>query len=363
MDWRLPDSMNHICKTTSIGGLPPEWWDLVIGAWIASNAGDVVKALSLYDQADSQLEDAQLNGALSVLRHNSGNSAGMNFGSVLPIPATETKVVSLFFHGKSPPPPKERFRFPDSIIEKCIERFIEIVRLWQQTNYHWDNIAVQRQHIMVLSTGRCGTRALYELFCGSNLMPYHTYWFTVGAVERWEMACRLHAGDFSDMWVSDLWAATRAAEWLGEKSMIGLNHTDTIFAPAFAAIHPKAKFVYLHRNEHDVLRSFIDKKQWSDGAGHLPPLVYDICDGEFHFGLPEVGETAGVKHHLQFTASFCRAFGNVMGDRFLEISADKLFAQDREEVAKLLEFTGSDIDLDAGVEHFGTKINEKRHKL
>ena len=51
-----------------------------------------------------------------------------------------------------------------------------------------------------------------------------------------------------------------------------------------------------------------------------------------------------------------------MGDRFTEISADKLFAQDKEEISKLLEFTGSNIPLNKAVDHFKTKINEKAHK-
>lgn len=337
-----------------LGGPSIAWWHLVRNAWEASSRGDVSKALGLYDEADSYLNGPRLNGSLSVLRHNRGQGSG----SVLPVPATETSVISMFLHGDDPPVLESGGHLPQSITEKFIEAFLAC----DVMDLHVGNIDQPRPHVMVLSSGRCGTRSVYELFRDSNLMPYHTYWFTVGAFERWEMICRFHAGNFEGVCPSTLWAATRAAEWLGEKSMIGANHTDTIFAPVFAAIHPKSKFIYLHRNDADVTRSFIDKEQWGDGGGHFRPLAYEVRDNKIHLGLIDVTVTQGVWHHLSLTDSFCRAFGNVMGDRFTEISSDKLFRQDRDEIAKLLEFTGSDIDIEFAVEHFATKINEKAHK-
>ena len=89
--------------------------------------------------------------------------------------------------------------------------------------------------------------------------------------------------------------------------------------------------------------------------------MYDFGEG-YSFSLPEVNEVDGARWHLDYTEAFCRTFGRVMGDRFIEISSDRLFGRDREEISKLLEFVGSDIDLDCAVDHFATKINEKVHK-
>lgn len=179
---------------------------------------------------------------------------------------------------------------------------------------------------------------------------------------RWEMMCRLVEGNYDDLRAATEWTCCRAAEWLGEKPMIGLNHADTIFALVFAAIHKEARFVYLHRDRERVFNSFYRKNQWGGGYYHFRQVLYDF-NKRYEFYVPSIELAEGIAWHIDFTDVFSRAFGRVMGDRWIEISSDRLFAQDREEVAKLLEFVGSDIDLDVAVEHFATKINEKRHKI
>jgi hypothetical protein len=68
--------------------------------------------------------------------------------------------------------------------------------------------------------------------------------------------------------------------------------------------------------------------------------------------------------YLNFTETFARAMGRVVGpERFIEVSSDKLFAQDREEIGRLLAFTEADISIHDAVEHFGTKINSKDHRI
>ena len=44
---------------------------------------------------------------------------------------------------------------------------------------HRKNITEDREHVMVMSTGRCGTVSLYRLFVASNLTSHHTYWWHV----------------------------------------------------------------------------------------------------------------------------------------------------------------------------------------
>ena len=174
--------------------------------------------------------------------------------------------------------------------------------------------------------------------------------------------CRLCAGNHDDTTAMDEWISTRKAEGLGDKPMIGINHTDTIFAPVFAEIYPNSRFVYLRRNPEDVFQSFVTKNQWGSGANVFRPVLYNL-EGVYQFNLPQISEADGVRWHLEFTEGFSRNFGKTMGDRFIEISSDKLFAQDEAEINRLLEFTGSDIKLDEAKEHFTQKINEKRHKI
>lgn len=336
-------------------GAPPDWWNIVWAAWSASAMGDIGVARMLYGVADNDISQGVLNAGLSVLRHNIGPPGE---GSVNPVSPTETQVVTMFM----PPQPRQRGGRQDHEVAAVNEDYLGEFITGLRVGHHRQNISVDRPHAMVMSTGRCGTMSLFRLFQEGNLTPYHTYWFMTHPYDRFEMLCRLMANEYGDLSVVALWTACRAAEWLGEYPMIGINHSDTVYAPVFAAIHPEARFVYLRRDPEKVFESFRTKKQWVNGNNHFRPVMYSF-NGQYQYSIPPVEEDDGIRWHIEFTEVFSRAFGRVMGHRWIEISSDRLFGQDREEIAKLLEFTGSDIDIDVAVEHFGTKINEKAFKV
>ncbi|KKL64810.1 hypothetical protein LCGC14_2161270, partial [marine sediment metagenome] len=320
-----------------------DFWHQMYSGWLASKVGEVGLAKEYLSYADSMLAEGRLNPDLSVLRHN----IGIGEGSIESMEATEDEIISLFL------PQYTEETTGKYLIGDISEENIRSVIYGLEPGHHKDNIKTPRPHIMVMSTGRCGTMALHKLFRGSNLNSYHTYWFMTSAYSQWEMACRLYSGNHESLYSPAEWAATRAAEWLGENPMIGLNHMDTIFAPVFAAIHEKSKFVYLRRDPEKVFNSFYKKDQYKDGSNCFRPVLYDF-DPDYQFSLPDITEEEGINYHITETEKFCRTFGKVMGDRWIEISADKLFAQDRDEISMLLEFTGSDIPLDNAVEHFKT---------
>ena len=312
--------------------------------------GDVEKAKYHYSNADTGLIGGQLNPSLSILRHN----IGVGVGNVVPVEATEDCVNSLFLprHTKES---SGKYLLGD-IPEANIRRVIEGMK----PGHHKDNIKSPRPHVMVMSTGRCGTMAVYKLFQHSNLTPYHTYWFMVDPHTRWEMFCRLYSGNHESLYPAAEWASARAAEWLGVKPMIGLNHTDTIFAPVFAAIHEKSKFVYLRRDLAKVFKSFYTKNQYRNGSSCFRPIRYDFDHG-YQFSLPDITDKDGIRYHITETEKFCRTFGKVMGDRWIEISSDKLFDQDKSEIDKLLELIGSDVPIEKAEEHFKMPVNVLAH--
>lgn len=332
-------------------GAPPltsgHWWWIVWEAWQRSQEGDIDAALDLYREADHVIRASGncLNPSLSVIRHNGGTGEG----TVRPVPPNENIVVSLFL---------PRLKRPEAAKANSLIIGVPTENMMDMGDMKGGD---DRSHVMVMSTGRCGTQSLFRLFQNSNLESYHTYWFMQHPFSRAQFLCRLFAGRHEDKTAVEEWVSCRRPEWFGEKPMIGLNHTDTGFAPVFAALNKNSRFVYLRRDPSKVFKSFIDKGQWAGGANHFVPISCSFRRG-FRFSLPDIHETDGVLYHLYYTEAFSRAFGRVMGDRWIEISSDRLFGQDREEVAKLLEFTGSDIDLDFAVEHFATKINEKAHK-
>jgi hypothetical protein len=301
-----------------------------------------------------------LNASLSMLRAGPGEPGS---GAVRPIDATEDQVVSVYLPWMCYPEeltaePRPTPHTSGSIPAKNIHKLIDGL----EPGHHQDNIKEHRPHVMVMSTGRCGTMSLHKLLQGSNLESYHVYWWMNASFTKWEMMCRLYAGNFDSLHPMAEWAACRAAEWSGDKPMIGLNHTDTVFAPVFAAIHPKSKFVYLRRDPEKVFKSFYSKDQYGDGWTCFRTLKYNFDNG-FQFSVPEQDEKEAIWDHIRQTEEFSRTFGEIMGDRWIEISADKLFSQDTDEIARLLDFTGSDIPLDNAVEHFKTPTNVKAHKV
>jgi hypothetical protein len=362
----IGDPVSHFANKELIGadaeggdpGIPHFFWYVLYSGYCCSWLGKPDEALEHYRVADYMLEEGVVNPALSILRHN----VGVASGSTRSPAATEDQVYSFFLEGPAPQRdglPHLVSGFPESNLSSLVADI--------KPGFHGENIRAQnhpedRAHVMVMSTGRCGTMALHHLFNGTNLESYHSYWFMSRFTNKYEMMARLHANNFDKTRALAVWASTRAAEWLGEKPMIGLNHTDTIYAPVFAAIHPKSKFVYLRRDPEKVFKSFYTKNQYLDGAGCLVPFTYSLED-EFRFSPVDISEKDGIHYHIEYTERFCRAFGNIMGDRWIEISSDKLFAQDPDEIEKLLEFVGSDVSLEDAVEHFKTPVNVKAHKV
>jgi hypothetical protein len=332
-------------------------WTYVISAWGQATGGDLPGARQALAEIDRHIPGV-LNAELSLLRHSRGDADGR----VVAIPPTETDVLSFQLrdtvnenhdaYGLIKP------RITPEVIETSIARTINEF----QPGYHRDNIRKDLPHVMVLSTGRCGTVSLFRLFEQSRLLAYHTYWYHVSRAARFDMLCRMLTGELGDQWAMQEWCQTRAAEWLGAvnvgRPMVGLNHGDTIFAPVFAAVHPQSKFVYLRRNPEEVFVSFFDKDQWGTGNIQLQPLLCAF-DPDFSYRRCGYDVPTNLAWYLYFTDAFCRCFGRVLNDRFIEIDANKLFAQDRGEIERLITFTSSELDLDDAVEHFAVKINQK----
>jgi len=328
-----------------------DWPQTLATAWGAAESGDMDIARRLYGLAEDILPNPlSVSPELSILRHARGSGTGQ----VICVPPTEDKVFSIYMIGvqEADGVGPETFRYTPASLEAGIRKFMSGF----DGGYHSDNIREDRRHVFVMSTGRCGTVSLYRLFSGSNIHPFHTFWFHPSIGFATEFLARLVSGEWSDDSSCRMWMKCRAAEWLGDKRCMFVNHTDTAFAPVFAALHPSSVFIHLKRNPEDVYRSFHEKGQY--GLSNLGPFTY-VPGREFAWARTQED---GLEWFIRFTEDYANAMSRVLGDRVLNVSSDRLFAQDREEIARLLKFTGSDIDLDFAVAHFARKINEKAHK-
>lgn len=219
------------------------------------------------------------------------------------------------------------------------------------------------QHVMVLSTGRCGTKSLEYLLHISNLTPYHEYWWTVEAPYRHEMQARIQSAKFDDLHCISIWCQTRAIEWLeasrSGKPLVALNHLDTIFAPAFASIHHKSRFVWLKRDPESVFKSFYGKDQW--GNMQLRPLQFAFDPFRYADGGYDLIQA--IAWYIRFTEVFIQSFKSVVGDRLMEVNSEDLFNRDRSVIKNLLDFIGAGVPVDRAVDHFIKPINEKAHRI
>ena len=343
---------------------------IAASAWSYAADGQFECAHLAYAIADDLLPLGRFDADLSLLRHRRGAPA-KNGGIVETVAPTEDMVITLYCEDSVQESQTGDGMEPATINGQNLERNIRAFLDTFDPGFHrgnvermTDNVPGDLPHVLVMSTGRCGTVSLYRLLGNSRLIPYHTYWWTGAVTGRWEAMCRLISGQFDNVDpVFQDWLSMRAAEWLGaaaqNQPMIGLNHWDTIFAPAFAAVHSEARFVYLCRDPMAVFESFYGKNQWA--GNQLAPIDYAFDPG-FRFHRPDHGLITDIAWYIRFTEEFCRAMGRVMGGRFIEVQAEDLFTQKRDEIGRLLDFIGAGIPLDDAVVHFGTKINEKAHK-
>ena len=336
-----------------------EWSDLTALGCIAAMDRDYEAAVDCWAKADalasrySDWGDVRLNPYLCLLRFTAGKAAG-TVGAPIP---TEDQAISMHFsnHIAESNSPRGMERIHATPTRECFRI------------YDYDpgpltlNIAKELPHLMVMSTGRCGTISLARLLNKGQYLTYHNCLLNSSVSLQTQMMAQMLSGNHESTTPEECWAATRAAEWIGaineDRPLALVCHRDTIWAPTFAKIHPLSKFIYLHRDPVKVFESFYTKNQWNDQQLH--PFYYTF---PFQWHIDKMDLPATLAWYIKFTENYCRAFGETMGDRFYEISADQLFEMDPFEVELLYEFAGLDLNFAEVQGHFDTPHNAKIHK-
>lgn len=346
-----------------------QWATSIAKAWAEAERGKMKEALQHYEHADALAASGwpghsfSLNPRLNLLRHAIGTAPGL----VAPMTPTEDLVVQLglrvAIRGEEPTATGMKL----STIP-AVEQLAEHILAYHDAvdpSYHLQNIRQELQHVQVLSTGRCGTISLFHLLERSKMMPFHNWMLNVGYDARYEIMCRQIENRYDDMWSTNFYIQTRAAEWIGAINcgmpLVNLCHLDLVFAPAWAKIHPQSKFIYLHRDPVKVFRSFFSKNQW--GMWQTQAVNYKFEGSQFQWRWPRQDLPVAIAWMIRFTEVYGRAFARAFPDRTEKISADALFAQDRDECERLIAALGADLDLNETVEHFALPYNEKRHKV
>jgi hypothetical protein len=83
----------------------------------------------------------------------------------------------------------------------------------------------------------------------------------------------------------------------------------------------------------------------------------------FEYRKADYDQPYSIAWYIKFTEEFSRAFGRLIGDRWIEISADKLFNLDEVEIKRLRDFCEIDLPFHEVKKHFEHVHNEKAHKV
>lgn len=340
------------------------WVNAASLGWEYAEAGKFGEALEQYQFADYLARNYWpetpfwVNPELSLLRHKTGSAEGY----VRPYSQTEDVVVAIEVRGGvEEEGPQVGMKNITLNQEDWVTNIAEFMNNYTPEPHILKNISGKIEHAMVMSTGRCGTVALFRLFQTAGLMPFHSYFLNVSYLRRFQFMCEL-SDNSPSFELAHTWARTRAAEWIGAENegsrMIGINHMDTIFAPVFAAIHPNSTIIHLRRDPVKVFKSFITKGQWNHTQ--LCPCLFNTNPYAWSRISQDIPYT--MAWYIRFTEVFANAMKTVLRDRVLELSSDKLFDHDRDEMRKLLDFTDCSLTLNNVNDHFKIKHNEKAHK-
>ncbi len=301
-----------------------EFYNEVAAGWTAAETGRFDQAYSHYCKAE-QLVDVGMNfpALLNMARHAQMDPSTLNLieGVNRPFESTEDLVIGAeASDGVSPNLTPMGLDMVDYDFYSLVEN---IQNYKVDLEFHPLNLPTDMDHLFVMSTGRCGTTSLYRKI-EQEYVAYHQHFLFPSHAQRLEQMCYMIAGVQNDN-IARAWLKLRAAEWVGA-SLIGmrmanLNHLDTIFAPVFAQMHPKAEFIYVWREPRELFASFYGKRQFNR---QLMPIYYSIpfewCESDEHT------EAEQILWYMDFTETFCRAFGKVYPGRWREVKAKDLFA-------------------------------------
>lgn len=345
-----------------------EWTNYAAAGWNAAMAGDDEAALNFWRQADEIAEQVDtfngyhINPELCLRRFHDGESTGV-VGSPIP---TEDLVVGLRFQDRWP-----ETTHPEG---KMVELVCNVTE--QQMRRHFAAIAGLGEpysissHLMVMGTGRCGTVSLAALLAKAGYLTYHQCHFNVDTSSIYSQMINIESGlnEGIARRNSDIWLATRRAELIGAdesgRPAALTGHLDTIWAPGMVFAADNSRFIYLHRDPVKIFESFYSKGQWSDNQ--ICPIAYTM-EPPYEWQRVSMDLPAKIAWYIRYTERFCRAFGSWLeeydGDRFIEISADKLFAGDVHEIERLRTFAELDISMRDAVKHYERPLNAKLHKI
>ena len=223
----------------------------------------------------------------------------------------------------------------------------------------------------IMSTGRCGTRAIKKLLANdSNNFTVHRDLFSreeklqggvADKTNRTFVFNSLLNNTISD---EDIITVTEAylqqrlktIERAGDKTFIFATHHDVAWLPIIIKLFPHSKFLHLLRAPDATINSFYTKEQYS--ASQILP--YDTTKKILCFN----SSFTMICWYWFYVNTYIKNSLDSLSDRerYLTIHSEELFSAGRDVHQKIEHFFDTHIPYDIFLNHFSTPINTKRNK-
>lgn len=230
------------------------------------------------------------------------------------------------------------------------------------------------EFVQVMSTGRCGTLALYEFLKKSDkVIPYHTMQSQLIPPDRNHLMYRILSGNFDKDIISTLLCAyltNRVSEicyaYTKQRTPVIINHWDTIFAPFLCELFPSSKFLHIWRADEDVFKSIHGKNQFQNEQLRHCFFDNDFTQGQFTcFFDSDLTMQQQIAWYLFFTREYSLAFKETLiENRMSSMKSEDLFTGDITKFKILQSLMPiDDISESKFITSFAKPINQKKNKL
>ena len=238
-------------------------------------------------------------------------------------------------------------------------------------NYNFRENYSDKKLYWVMSTGRCGTRAIKKLFKNDiNTFPVHRDLFNKeeklqgNLTEKTNRTSVFHSllnnalSDFEILNIIDLYFNKRikTIKRAGDKTFIFATHHDVAWLPIIIKIFPQSQFLHLIRDPILTINSFYTKEQYT--SGQILPVDNKTNKYLFHSRFTMICwyyfyVNNFIKYSLQYMKNSNRA---------LTIFSENLFHADENCYKQIQHFFNTDLSYELFCDNFSHTINDKQNR-
>jgi len=227
--------------------------------------------------------------------------------------------------------------------------------------------------VQIMSTGRCGTLALYEFLKQSKeIIPYHTMQWQLIPPDRNHLLYRILSGNFDKQALTTLLSAylqNRVAEiafaYQNNATPVIINHWDTVFAPFLAELFPNSKFLHVWRADQNVFESIYGKNQFQNEQLRHSYFDANFPEGQFHCYFDDnLSMQQQISWYLLLTREYSLAFMETLeSDRMISLRSEEFFNCELASFDKIKQIIPiADITEQDFISAFSRPVNQKKEK-